>query len=228
VPDYDGGKWNFLGQVRTARAYLDGHATDADSPTELWLTETYACTRPNAWWYDDERTAADSVLLTLMLAKAEGVSGVHWFQLADGLWHDKYGVNPTESEYHYGLLHVDRSPKPSLPAFAFAAEMLDGAEFLGWIESPHPDLRGLRFSRDDSGDSGGSGVLGALEQTGRLPQQRRPRHGQPLPAPRTVDPARGCVPAGHGPGCDTVPGRARPRPRPSTAGASPSPGPRWW
>lgn len=150
VPDYDGGKWNFLGQVRTARAYLDGHATDADSPTELWLTETYACTRPNAWWYDDERTAADSVLLTLMLAKAEGVSGVHWFQLADGLWHDKYGVNPTESEYHYGLLHADRSPKPSLPAFAFAAEMLDGAEFLGWIESSHPDLRGLRFSRDGS------------------------------------------------------------------------------
>lgn len=150
VPDYDGGKWNFLGQVRTARAYLDGHATDSDSPTELWLTETYACTRPNAWWYDDERTAADSVLLTLMLSKAEGVAGVHWFQLADGLWHDKYGVNPTESEYHYGLLHVDRSPKPSLPAFAFAAEMLDGASFLGWIESPHPDLRGLRFSRGGS------------------------------------------------------------------------------
>lgn len=160
VPDYDGGKWNFLGQVRTARAYLDGHATDDDSPTQLWLTETYACTRPNAWWYDDERTAADSVLLTLMLARAEGVTGVHWFQLADGLWHDKYGVNPTESEYHYGLLHVDRSPKPSLPAFAFAAEMLDGAEFLGWVESPHPDLRGLRFSRGGSGDSGDSGGSG--------------------------------------------------------------------
>ncbi|MEJ6549897.1 hypothetical protein PQI66_10110 [Corynebacterium sp. USCH3] len=149
VVDYDGGQWNFLGQVRTARAYLDGHATSADSPTELWLTETYACTRPNAWWYDDERTAADSVLLTLMLAKAEGVTGVHWYQLADGLWYDKYGVDPAQAEYHYGLLHVDRSPKPSLPAFAFAAEMLDGATFLGWIESPHPDLRGLRFSRGD-------------------------------------------------------------------------------
>ena len=152
VVDYDGGKWNFLGQVRTARAYLDGHGAGdgGDAPSELWLTETYACTRPNAWWYDDERTAADSVLLTLMLAKAEGVTGVHWFQLTDGLWHDKYGVNPTEPEYHYGLVHVDRSPKPALPAFAFAAEMLDGATFLGWLESPHPDLRGLRFSRDDS------------------------------------------------------------------------------
>lgn len=148
--DYDGGRWNFLGQVRTARAYLDGHATSPDSPTELWLTETYACTRPNAWWYDDERTAADSVFLTLMLSKAEGVTGVHWFQLADGLWHDKYGIDPTQAEYHYGLLHVDRSPKPSLPAFAFAAEMLDGATFLGWLESPHPDLRGLRFRQDDA------------------------------------------------------------------------------
>lgn len=157
VADYDGGRWNFLGQVRVARAYLDGHAEQDGGPdsddavTELWLTECYACTRPNAWWYDDERTSADSVLLSLMLAKAEGATGTHWFQLADGLWHDKLGVDPVESEYHYGLLHSDRSPKPSLPAFAYAAEMLDGAEFLGWVESPHPDLRGLRFS-DSDGD----------------------------------------------------------------------------
>lgn len=149
VPDYDSGRWNFLGQVRTARAYLDGRLERGGNAEELWLTECYSCTRPNAWWYDDERTAADSVLLSLMLAKAEGATGTHWFQLADGLWHDKHGVDPVESEYHYGLLHADRSPKPSLPAFAHAAEWLDGAVFLGWVESPHPDLRGLRFRRGD-------------------------------------------------------------------------------
>lgn len=142
--DYDGGRWNFHGQLRRTRAYLDGHP----GPSQLWLTEAYACTKPNGWWYDSERTAADSILLTLMLAKALGVTGVHWYQLTDGLWHDRYGVSPEEPEFHYGLFHVDRSPKPPAVAFAHAAEVLDGASFLGWIESPHPDLHGLRFARD--------------------------------------------------------------------------------
>jgi hypothetical protein len=145
--DYDGGRWNFLGQVRTARAYLDGHPTGGDN--ELWLTEVYACTQPNSWWNDDLRTAADAVFLSLALAAASGVTGVHWYQLTDGVWHDKYGVSPGDSEYHYGLFAVDRSPKPSAAAFAAAAGALGGAEFLGWVESPHPDLRGLRFARGD-------------------------------------------------------------------------------
>lgn len=163
VPDYDAGRWNFLGQVRTARAYLDGHAENDDDPvTDLWLTECYACTRPNAWWYDDERTSADSVMLSLLIAKAEGATGTHWFQLADGLWHDKHGVDPIESEYHYGLLRSDRSPKPSLPAFAYTAELLDGASFLGWVESPHPDLRGLRFVRGGGDGDGGDGGDGEV------------------------------------------------------------------
>ena len=142
--DYDSQTWNFLGQVRKARAYLDGHP----GPTQLWLTEVYACTQPNSWWNDAARTAADAVFLTLPLAKASGVTGVHWYQLNDGLWFDRFGMNPDNSEYYYGLFHVDRSPKPAAVAFAHAAEVLDGASFLGWIESPHPDLRGLRFSRD--------------------------------------------------------------------------------
>lgn len=142
--DYDGARWNFLGQVRQARADIDGHP----GPAQLWLTEAYACTRPNSWWDDNGRAAADSVFLTLLLAKTLNVDGVHWYQQTDGLWHDKYGVDPTDSEYHYGLFDVDRTPKPSAVAFAHAAEVLDGASFLGWIESPHPDLRGLRFARD--------------------------------------------------------------------------------
>lgn len=142
--DYDGARWNFAGKTRLARAYLDGHP----GPTQLWLTEAYACTHPNSWWNDTEREAADATLLTLLIAKALGVTGVNWYQLTDGVWFDRYGVNPADPEYHYGLFHVDRSPKPSAAAFAFAAEILDGAVFLGWLESPHPDLRGLRFVRD--------------------------------------------------------------------------------
>ncbi|MGO2841425.1 hypothetical protein ACTXK0_07055 [Corynebacterium variabile] len=142
--DYDRDQWNFLGQVRKARAYLDGHP----GPDRLWLTEVYTCTQPNNWWNDSPRTAADAVFLSLLLAKTLDVAGVHWYQLTDGLWYDKYGVDPANSEYHYGLFDVDRTPKPSAVAFAHAAEVLDGASFLGWVESPHPDLRGLRFARD--------------------------------------------------------------------------------
>lgn len=151
VPDYDpvvwedgsyGTRWNYFGSIRAAKAYIDRYGSDK----ELWLTEIYAKTHPNSWWSDDERIAADSTMLTLALAQAVGVTGVHWFQVYDGLWNDKYGVDPLDSEHHYGLLHADRSPKPHLMAFAAAAEVLDGAEFLGWVESAHPDLRGLRFT----------------------------------------------------------------------------------
>ena len=151
VADYDpavledgsyGTRWNYYGSIRMARAYLDEHGPDK----ELWLTEVYAKTAPNSWWSDDERRATDSTLLSLALAKAVGVTGIHWFQMYDGVWNDKYGVDPLDSEHHYGLLHADRSPKPHLMAFAAAAEVLDGAEFLGWVESAHPDLRGLRFT----------------------------------------------------------------------------------
>lgn len=140
-PDTYGQAWNFFGAVRKAKAYLDEYGSEK----ELWLTEVYAPTKPNAWWGDDERTSADATLLTLALTMAVGATGIHWFQPYDGNWSEKYGVNHTDGEYHYGLTHVDRSPKPELLSFEWGAQILDGAEFLGWIESPHPDLRGLRF-----------------------------------------------------------------------------------
>jgi hypothetical protein len=133
--------WNFFRSVREARAYLDEHGPEK----ELWLTETYAKTAPNSWWSDDDRSAADSVMLTFALSKAIGVTGLHWFQLYDGVWNDKYGVDYRDGEYHYGVFHADRSPKPSALAFATAAETFDDSRFLGWLESPHPDLHGLRF-----------------------------------------------------------------------------------
>ncbi|MGP9613783.1 hypothetical protein ACT3TE_11065 [Brachybacterium sp. AOP42-B2-9] len=143
--DPNGEVWNFYGATRRAKAYLDEFGPDK----ELWITELYAMSSPNRWWNDDERTAVDSAFLTLMLSKAIGVTGVHWFQLYDGIWNDKYGVNPTDPEFHYGLLRADRSPKATLLSFMHAAELLDGAEFQGFIESEHPDLHGLRFTDDE-------------------------------------------------------------------------------
>lgn len=150
VADYDplpgtGNTWNYHGAVRMAKAYIDEHGGDK----ELWLTEIYAMTAPNRGSNDDERFAADNTLLSLALAKAVGVTGVHWFQQYDGTWLDKYGMNPADSEFYYGLMRADRSPKPSLLAFTAISELIDGAEFLGWVESDHPDLRGLRFQGKD-------------------------------------------------------------------------------
>ncbi|MFC7586505.1 hypothetical protein ACFQYP_24245 [Nonomuraea antimicrobica] len=64
----NGTYWNFLGALREARRIVD----EQGGGKELWLTEAYACTRPNRWWNDNHRQAAENVLLTLALAVSEG------------------------------------------------------------------------------------------------------------------------------------------------------------
>jgi hypothetical protein len=144
IGDY-GEVWNFYGATRRAKAYVDEHGPDK----ELWITELNAMTCPNRWWNDDERIATDSTFLVLTLAKAVGVTGLYWFENYDSVYGNKYGVDPENPEFHFGLIRTDRSPKPSLLAFIHAAELLDGAAFDGFVESPHPDLHGLRFTNDD-------------------------------------------------------------------------------
>ncbi|MFD0659206.1 hypothetical protein [Thermocatellispora tengchongensis] len=65
----NGSYWNFLGSVRKAKEMI---AAQPGEPLELWLTEAYACTKPNSWWHDTYRHAAENVLLTQALAVAEG------------------------------------------------------------------------------------------------------------------------------------------------------------
>ncbi|WP_431913277.1 hypothetical protein [Nonomuraea jabiensis] len=50
----NGSYWNFLGGLRKVREMIAeyGHK-------ELWLTEAYACTKPNSWWLDTYRQAAN-------------------------------------------------------------------------------------------------------------------------------------------------------------------------
>ncbi|WP_157987971.1 hypothetical protein [Jiangella endophytica] len=133
--------WNFIGSLRKADA-----ARAADGGKELWLTEAYASTQPNRWWTDTYRHAAENVLLQLMFAKAHGVRCVTWYTLEDGIEQQPREADPGDIEYHFGLLVRDRSPKPSLLAFATAARFLDQADYLGRVTFSDPEVKGLLFT----------------------------------------------------------------------------------
>ncbi|MFI6505716.1 hypothetical protein [Nonomuraea typhae] len=137
----NGTYWNFLGALREARRTVDLHG----GGKELWLTEAYACTRPNRWWNDNHRQAAENVLLTLALAVSEGVDGVNWYQPHDSTIHHPQEADPDNPEYHFGLTNRDTSVKAALLAFATATRTLEGAAFLRWMTFADPDVKGLLF-----------------------------------------------------------------------------------
>jgi hypothetical protein len=136
--------WNFLGAVREGRRVL-AERTPAGKTIELWLTEVYACTQPNSWWHDTYRHAAENVLLSQVLALSEGVRNAQWYQFYDNVKANPNGANPSNPEYHYGLMLRDHSPKPSMLAFAASAEALDGATFVRWLTFDDENVRGLLF-----------------------------------------------------------------------------------
>ncbi|NUR86480.1 MAG: hypothetical protein HOY71_20535, partial [Nonomuraea sp.] len=133
----NGTYWNFLGALKEARRVSAGK--------ELWLTEAYACTRPNRWWNDSHRQAAENVLLTLALAVSEGVTGLNWYQPHDSTIHHPQEADPDNAEYHFGLMNRDTSVKAALLAFATATRTLEGAKFIKWRKFHDPDVKGLQF-----------------------------------------------------------------------------------
>ncbi|MEU6015678.1 hypothetical protein ABZ826_16920 [Streptomyces sp. NPDC047515] len=137
--------WNFLGALRKAKQVIAEYGGNK----ELWLTEAYASTRPNAWWTDTYRHAAENVLLTLALAKSEGVRGVNWYQLHDSTVLHAQEAAPADIEYHFGLMNRDTSAKPSLLAYATAARVLDRASFVRPLVFADPDVKGLLFTTPD-------------------------------------------------------------------------------
>ncbi|MGC0422474.1 hypothetical protein [Embleya sp. AB8] len=139
--DSNGTYWNFLGSLNKAQEVIAEYG-----PKELWMTEAYACTKPNSWWHDTYRHAAENVLLTLALAKAAGVRCVNWYQLHDSILGKPQLADPVNSEYHYGLMHRDLGAKPSMLAYATAARVLDRATFVRRLTLPDPDLKGLLFT----------------------------------------------------------------------------------
>ncbi|TMR23819.1 hypothetical protein ETD86_06590 [Nonomuraea turkmeniaca] len=137
----NGSYWNFLGALRKARQTIDEYGGDK----ELWLTEAYACTRPNHWWNDTHRQAAENTLLQLALCLSEGVDGVNWYQPHDSTIHHPQEADPKNPEYHFGLLNRDTSAKPVLLALATATRHLEGATFKRWLTFADPELKGLLF-----------------------------------------------------------------------------------
>lgn len=123
--------WHFLPQVDMMRNILLDPKVRGERELGLILTETYARTPPNKADSDTLRSAAENVLLTLILAKTRDVRTLIWYKSHDGAYWDINGVNEHNSEYHYGLLLRDGRVKPSILGWCAAAEMLDGATFKG-------------------------------------------------------------------------------------------------
>jgi hypothetical protein len=140
----NGAYWNFYGGLKQLKTLMALHGEK-----EIWLTEAYAATKPNSWWHDTYRHAAENILLTLALAKAEGIKCVCWYQFHDSVLGMPQIADPDNVEYHFGLMNRDLSPKPSLLAYATAARVLDQATFRGWLTFADPKTLGLWFDTPD-------------------------------------------------------------------------------
>jgi hypothetical protein len=141
TPDYTDDYWNFLGTIRGVKEKL---AKYGNKP--LWITEGYACNQPNSWWHDTTRHAAENLVLSYALAAAEGVRVMNWYQFNDTVWWNVGAANPKDSEFYYGLVNRDLSPKPSLLAYENIAKALDQAKFTRYLTFPDDKQKGILFS----------------------------------------------------------------------------------
>ena len=147
TPDSAGPGWRYRGLVVGSRKiYADfGHAA-----TPIVLTEVYAKTQPNAPHGDSLRQSAESAVLNAVIAKADGMAGFCAYQLHEGVSWDENGF-PSESgmtrksEWYYGMLNRDNSPKPSALGYETAAEELDGARFVREVRLKGTALIGFLF-----------------------------------------------------------------------------------
>lgn len=190
TPDYDppepydatseGRYWNFAGGLRQLKALMADYGEK-----EIWLTEAYACTRPNGWWNDTYRHAAENVFLTLALAKAEGIRNVCWYQFHDSVLGNAQAADPDNVEYHFGLMNRDVSAKPSLLAYATAARTFDQATYLGPLAFDDAKTKGLVFDTPD----GHAAVLWNRADGYILNPDHEPSPERNFPAPEVwVDP----------------------------------------
>ncbi len=132
--------WVFRPQVLDAQA-----AAQAAGSNDVWLTETYAPTPPERSQLD-VRTAGDYMVRTFLVSLALGIPRIEWYQLQDGVWFAQR-PNPADTEYNYGLVYTDLTPKPGYLAYAAMTEQLEGNDYQGRLELGTDDLYGLRFRR---------------------------------------------------------------------------------
>jgi len=149
TPDYaESGGWTYLSSLNDLNALLDEYGRKP-----IYLTEVYTCTKPNSWWHDSQRRAAENVVLSYALAKANHVNIAFHYQLHDSVWFNVGGVCETDSEYFYGLLDRFGHPKPPLLAFQATARQLHGATFVRKMSFPgQPSVNGLLFRARDGQD----------------------------------------------------------------------------
>lgn len=78
-----------------------------------------------------EQTQSLARMVAMLLAN--GVDKVFWYDLVDDDWDWPAPPNPGLAESHFGLLHYNMTPKPSLLAYATLSHYLYGAKWLGVI-----------------------------------------------------------------------------------------------
>ena len=147
TPDAVGPGWRYRGLVvGSKKMYADfGHAS-----TPIVLTEVYAKAQPNVPLADSLRQSAESAVMNAVVAKADGMAGFCAYQLHEGVSWDVNGF-PKEkgttrtSEWHYGIMNRDNSPKPSALGYETAAEELDGARFAREVRLKGTALHGFLF-----------------------------------------------------------------------------------
>lgn len=134
--------WNFLGTIRAAQDWLARYAPGMP----LWVTEMYSPSQPNYAHSPSERDGADNVVLEYALLKAEGVKAGMFYMMCDSIGSNRFGMDPNDREYTFGLLRRDLSFKPSAMGYCAIAEALDGATFTGWMKLPDEKAHGLLFN----------------------------------------------------------------------------------
>ena len=117
------------------------YVTSADTSD---FTQTFRNVRLELIGEDTLRASAENTLLMYALIKAEGVKCGFYYQLFDGVWFNRLGINHKDREYYFGIMNRDMSPKPAFMAYCAIAEALDEARFVGWME-PSNMTHGLVF-----------------------------------------------------------------------------------
>jgi polysaccharide biosynthesis protein PslG len=85
------------------------------------------------WKGGDEELQGQYVARELLTAMGLGFPLVAWYD-----WHDD-GTNPTNGEYHFGIITYDRNPKPAYAAVKRLTDALQGMRFIRRLESAPGD-----------------------------------------------------------------------------------------
>lgn len=112
----------------------------------IWLTEIGYPTHAVAAGVN-EKVQADYLVRTFVVALANGVGKVFWYDLMND------GVNATNLEHNYGIIYNAKdergkhTPKPAYASMGAMARQLTGAEFAA-DESTDDGIRNYRFTKE--------------------------------------------------------------------------------